>query len=555
MTRFSSAAAMAAVLAASSLTGLVAQGQQAMVNDPASHGQVGDARLSLDEAIQLANGTLSQSALSALEQAQITGSGPAVTRIMVNPMMIPTITLSAPLTDIVGSGNGEVMIMGMPMGAMQKTVIQAGSETHAFAVRDHEVMLMGFRIVGGQVAVDAAMPALAGPMIMARVMQCELDGQTTAGIKLHCTGGEESMLMVMRSQLTNMPVGIMIDEQTSGGRFMSTFEWVTLDNVDVGCDLMENGSGNLSMFMMFRSTFQNGVTLAKKRRGSASSQSFMFRFTHMRATCTGDVVDIEGGANGLTMVHHHTSDWIAGAGKKAFWVRPRTALFDIHGSEMVFDGDVDVAGNPFTQRVWQQNNDYKNGIVRYDVEGALPNLLWNRYTNCTFIVPPTATSPVTVRQSEFVNTNIDGQSAFASVTLDGSYRSGGTLTGNVNENNVAPGIMLGDTTISPLDPQIGSTINLSSDLPPGVGLFWIFALSYSRPTTTIEPVRFYGNPLSAVVLPGMSIYQSTTSVPLPNTPALADVEMYVQGATIPLFGQTWMPEYHLPRGEVVQARL
>ena len=43
----------------------------ATVNDPNSPGTVGDQLLSLDEAIQLANGTLAASALSPAEQAQV----------------------------------------------------------------------------------------------------------------------------------------------------------------------------------------------------------------------------------------------------------------------------------------------------------------------------------------------------------------------------------------------------------------------------------------------------------------------------------------------------
>ncbi len=538
------------------LAAVSAQGQIANVNDPSSHGTVGDALLSLDEAIQLSNGTLSVASLSASEQARIGGTGTGVTEIAVNPTAVPTITLTAPLTAISGQGLGRVMVRGMMMGVMQRTVIQAGSETHAFAIRDHEVSIMGFRIVGGQVAVDAAMPSLGGAMMMmAQIMNCELDGQTTAGVRQHATGTEETMLMTMRTRLTNMPIGFLVDDQTAGGRIMGECEHVTFDGVDVGCDLTENGSGNLSMWMLFRSTFVNGTTLAKKRRGASSTQTFMFRFTHMRADCTGHVVDIEGNPNGLTMVHHHTADWIAGAGQKAFWVRPRTALFDIHGSEMVFDGDVDVAGNPFTQRVWQQNNVYKNGTVRYDVEGALPNLLWNRYENCTIVVPASATSPVAVRQSELMNTTVDGQSQFANVTLEGCYRNGGSLVGNVADNNPAPGLIMGQTSIGPLDPQIGTSIDLTADVPFGVGLFWLFGYSYARPTTTIEPVRFYADPLTAITLPGMVVFQSTVTVPLPNNPALADVELYVQGVTVPLLGQSWMPAYHLPRGELVQARL
>ena len=81
------------------------------------------------------------------------------------------------------------------------------------------------------------------------------------------------------------------------------------------------------------------------------------------------------------------------------------------------------------------------------------------------------------------------------------------------------------------------------------------SFSYPRPTTTVEPVRFYGDPLTAIVLPGMVVFQSNTAVPLPNNAGLVGTELYVTGVTIPLLGQTWAPDYHLPRGGLVRPRL
>lgn len=527
------------------------------VNDPQSHGVVGDGALSLDEAIRIANGTLATSALSTAEQGQVAGAGTIVATIRVDPAVVPTITLQSPLTDFVGNGMAgpRVAINGMAMGSSLRAVIQGGAHAHVFALRSHTVDLMGLKIVGGQIGVDAAMPMMTGPMMMAMVMRCELENQTAAGIKLHATGSQHSMLMTMHTALRNMPVGFLVDDQSAGGRVMGECEFVTMDGVTLGCEVTENGSGNLSMFMLFRSNFTNGQTLARKRRGATSTQQFMFRFVHIVADCSADVVDIEGVANGLTMIHHHHSDWIAGVGQRAFWVHPRTAQFDVHGSEMRFVGDVEVAGNPFTMRVWQQNNDYENGTVSYDVDGALPNLLWNRYTNCTLTAPPTALSPVVVRQSEFYGTQVNGQSIFAPISLDGCYRSGGSIGGNSSESNPAPSVFLGDTTIAPPDPQLGTAVDLTCDLPFGIGCVWVFSFSYPRPTTTVEPVRHYGDPATAIVLPGMVLFQSTTSVPLPNIPELAEVELYITGITLPLLGQSWVPDYHLPRGELVRPRL
>ncbi|MCA8974485.1 MAG: hypothetical protein KDC98_07170, partial [Planctomycetes bacterium] len=155
----------------------------------------------------------------------------------------------------------------------------------------------------------------------------------------------------------------------------------------------------------------------------------------------------------------------------------------------------------------------------------------------------------------FTNTAVSGQSLFAPITLQGCYRSGGTLSGYATESGPAPAVMLGDTVVAPADPQIGTALNLSTDLPYGIGLIWIFTFSQPRPTTTVEPVRYYGDPATAIVLPGMVVFQTNTAVPLPVNPGLVGLELYVQGVTLPLLGQWWVPGYHLPRGALVRPRL
>ncbi len=531
----------------------------ANVNDPVSHGVLGDARLSLDEAIRLANGTLALASLSLTERAQVTGTGTFVDAIQIDSMMVPQITLQQPLTPVTGMSmmGPMVAIRGMTMMGMGgMPVIQAGSQPYALALRTSMVMVEGLRIVGGQVGVDARMASMGMPMAeMAMVMDCELEGQIQSGIRLHGTGTDESMLMVMRTSLHNMPTGFVVDDQTVSGSCMGECEFLSFDGVNLGCDVIENGMGNLSMWMLFRSSFTNGQTLARKRRGAASTQQFMFRIVHTEAQCDGDVLDVQGNSAGLTMVHHHHSDFFTTPTHKAFYAWPRTAEFDLHGSEMKFRGDVTLAGNPFTMRVWQQNNHYENGTVTLDVDGALPNLLWNRYTNCTLVVPASARSPVAVRSSEFFSTTVNGLSLFAPISLQGCYRSGGSLSGQVTEVAPAPARFLGTTTVAPIDPPIGGTVRVSADLPVGIGAVWDFALSYPRPTTTIEPVRFYGDPSTVIVMPGFVVFQSNVDVPLPYNLALVGMEFYVQAIALPLLGQPYAPAYHLPRGGLMRPRM
>jgi hypothetical protein len=250
-------------------------------------------------------------------------------------------------------------------------------------------------------------------------------------------------------------------------------------------------------------------------------------------------------------VHHHHSDFVAGAGQKALWTWPRTAQFDVHGSEMVFVGDVAIAANLISPRIWQQNCDYKNGTVTLDIDGSLPNLLWNRYDNVVFDVPAAARSPVALRSSELVNSTVNGASFLAPITLQGCMRSGGSVGGFASETQPAPARFLGSTTVTPAEPQVGTSLTLSTDLPHGIGLVWDIAVSYARPTTTLEPVRLYGDPATVIILPAFVLYQSTLTVPIPNHAALAGLEFYAQGIALPLLGQSYAPAYHLPRGQLL----
>ena len=137
-------------------------GLTANVNDPMSHGMLGDGLLSLDEAIRLANGTLTMAQLSAAEQAQVTGTGMVVEAIAVDPMTTPMIMVQAPLTDVMGMGmmgGPRLTITGMGMGGpgMNMVMLQGGTNAHVLALRSHHVTVMGFQFMGGQVGVDAAM--------------------------------------------------------------------------------------------------------------------------------------------------------------------------------------------------------------------------------------------------------------------------------------------------------------------------------------------------------------------------------------------------------------
>ena len=530
----------------------------ANVNDPQSHGSVGDSKLSLDEAIQLANGSLSIGSLSPAEQARVSGSG-TVTEILVDCAITPIITIQAPLTNLTGPlpATGMVTVTGISAGG-NMPVLDGGTQATILLMGSRALVVNGFRFENGGVAIDAKMPAPANPVTgMAMVAHCEFEAQSSAAVQLRGTGTDKTRLMVRDCSMSNMPLGYRLDDQTSNGQLMSENERITMDGVTLGCDAFEGGFGQVTMWALWRSSFVNGETLAKSRRSPTATQLIMFRIVHSDATCYGDVIDMEGTTAGTSMIHHHHGDWVAGAGKKCLWTHPRSAQFDVHGSEMVFDGDLIIAGGTTSPRFWHQNNQYTNCSITFDIDGALPNLLWNNYDNCSITVPPLARSPVVIRDSHMSNTNIDSQSFLAPISVSGCYRVGGALNGFVSESTPAPSLFLGTTEVTPQDPQVGTSLTLSADLPSGIILFWDIATSYSRPVTSQEPVRFYGDPATAVILPAVAIYQSTLTIPIPNAAGLIGLEFYAQGIAVPLpwIAMPHAPTYHLPRGGRLNLRL
>lgn len=525
----------------------------AHVNDTRSHGVVGDGLLSLDEAIRLANGTLMPMQLSAAERARIQGMGSMVDGIRVDAMTTPVITLEAELTALTGMAMGMVVVEGMPDPMGMRPVLAGGTFPKVLALRGHDMEVMGFEFRGGQVGLDANM--MMGTMAMApMVRDCLFDGQTVACIKAHSMGSEMTHLMVEETSFRNAPRGILIEDNANGGMVEVDGEWNDWDGVQVAVDIVENGRSNMSMAMFWRCTMRNGAQFFRVRRGATSNSQLMLRMVHCDFVTSGDTVDVQGVNGGLTIVHHHHSRFTAGAGRKALWCHPRTGEFDVHGSEMEFRGDVSIAANLFTQRIWMQNNVHMGGTFTLDTGGSLPNLLWNRFEGTQVVVPPTATTQVRLRSCEFWNAAVNGQALAAPVTMEGCYSNGTSMAGQVTVQNAAAAPFLGRTTVTPSNPQVGSVLTLACDMPFGVGLVWDFAIAMPRPVTTREPVRIYGDVATAVVLPGYSVFQSTTNVPIPANPNLIGLEFHVQGVQVPIVAGSAAPAYYLPTGGLVRLR-
>lgn len=532
----------------------LAQTAVATVNDPKSHGTLGDAKLSLEEAIRYANDDLFVNQLSAAERAQITGTGPlAEARIGV-----PTITLERLLTPIVTVSHSHVHfhMMSAPALALPAVIDGTGFDV-VLTIRTNHAELHGLVIQGGKVGVDGDSSLHYHPGEKITLHDVEFMGQTEAGLRLRVPGnppGQQVPVLLEHVHFMDLPIAIDLIDAGSFGSMALVAEHLEIVNCKVGIQATVTAMGGISTAEFFRSNILGAENAVVVRRPNAASDGQWFmRFVHGVVTATRNGIDVQG-SNGETVIHHHHLLLRGGAGPTdhALITWPRTARFDVHGSENVVDGNVTILANRSSRRIWQQNTRYTNGTFTLDNEGTAPELQWNVFESVPLVIPATSRTPFTVKACEFVRSPIAGNSTLGALTLDGCYLGSSPLSGSVTNNNQAPGRWLGRSRVVPAHVNLGQPVYLSLDLQPGIAAVWLLGDSMARPQTTNYPFRYYLDLNAMLVLPGVYTLMDTVTLMVPNVASLRGAEFYAQPVTVPTAGQSYVPAFLLPPGGVFQ---
>ena len=522
-----------------------ATAQTATVNDPLSPGTLADSLLSLDEAIRLVNGSLSLAQLSSAELGQVSG-GVQPTQIQVNAINTPTITLQAVLTPLEGPAPGvDVMIMGV----MGRPRIDAGTLPLALHVRSNTAMVTDLVIANGQVGVrvDGFVNFTATRTVM--LDRCELVGQTAVGLDLAATGvGALTPVTVRDCLIRSQNIGVRIDDRSTSGQVVFVADYVEWNEVQLAVDLFCGATGNLTMCRMFRCSMTSGVQLLKVRRGATNDQRIMVMMIGGDFTCSGDAIDALGTAVIESAVHIHHSIIRPGVGRKAFVIGPQDARIDFHLSENIVYGDLDVQEGRLNRRLWAWNNIFRDGTLTISNLGTPTSFRWNRFENHAVVAAPTNQARLLMTSSEFENCNLDGQAALGGIELENCWTHATARLGNVSISTPAPSRWLGQGWASTETPHVGSHVDLTLDIPDGMVGAWQFGFTDPLVVLTNEPWRFYAAQSFTVMLPGLSIFQTTVRLPIPTDPHLVGLELYCAPLTAPYRGQMHVPPVNLPRG-------
>jgi hypothetical protein len=531
----------------------VAQNITATVNDPRSHGVLADAFLSLDEAIQLANGTLQTSALSNQERAQLAGIG-TLTTISVRAALTPTITCERDLTAVTGvpGGSADVTINGAAPGNGIPLLVATGMN-HGIALHTNRAQVRSLAIQGGRAGIYADTTASLTLGVFSIVADCVFSGQSQAGIRLRTPSdqpGRRVLTKVRRCRFVALPLGIEVLSDSDLGNVDVEGEWLEFANCTTGVHLASNGAGGRHQWQGFRTNITGGDYCVRLQRLLGNDSEWLVRAVYGDHFARRTAFELDGSAAADTVFHHHQLTVRGGLGSNdyALLTRGNDARFDLHASENVFAGNVLLQSGRLSRRTWFVGNRFENGTWTLRNDGVRPELQWNEWVATAITVLAASTQALSFLDCEFTRSAINDTTPRGVTTLTGCFLAASPVSANVVVVNAAPTGWSAHASVRPFDPPRGGFVDLTADLHPGTAGVWWLGPSEPRPVTTNYPFRYYLNVATAVVLPVLLLGQSTVRVNIPNAPYLAGVELHAQPVIAQIGGQTWGPAIALPRG-------
>jgi hypothetical protein len=513
---------------------------QAAVNDPRSHGVIGDQLLSLAETIYLTNGDIDENALSAEEVAQLSGFGGDIAWAEINASVVPVVTLERPLP----------VIRDTPHGF---TITGAGG-TPTIDLRDSRGVVVesdffdstNVRYLGGAFGIQLSQRDTLFGTLLDRVV---FEGQEIAGLQVVNTSpGHGTRVQVVNCRFVGAPTGIAFYDVGAGrvGR-LEVFGNTRFTNCGTGIDLLTGSAGSLTLLFsdLAMAGGTTGIRIATPGP-NARPVTITGRYLDLQAASNAFWVEADPSARALMLIQ---ASAFQSAGS-AFRAGPLGAHVDLTFQDSRTDGDV-VLSTGSTGRIQAKNAYSARGswvLGSNDAAGSVQvteSLLRN-----------TAISTVGVLGATVADSCLEGGSvagtAAAPLQLDDSFRSTTTtVAAHVTENRPLPAAQLGSFDAAPTYPALGTVLWLRADLPSGIDGFVLFGRPSDSGAPPFSAQRIYCDLGSAVMLPTPLSGQTQLPVPIPAAPQLVGIELFFHLLAAPQPGTT-APPLALPPGRRVR---
>ena len=510
---------------------------RAAINDPRSHGSVGDQYLSLAEAILLTNRQLDENSLSAAERAQLGGFGTDIAWGDIDASIVPVITLERDLPILIDTSHGFTV-----NGSNGIPVIELG-DTRGLVAESDFVDFSNLHLRGGEHGISITQ---SDTLFGSLVSNVEFEGQGVAGLRLvSLVPNAAGRLQVNNCRFRGLPTGLTAHEAGSNrSSQLEIFGNTSFENCGVGVDLRLGPNGSQSLYL-------NAMTIrgcADAFRVSAlgtprRSLAADIRYCLFDGTSTG--LTIAGSATANTLLVLAASELV---GPTAFRISPLGSRADVALLDTRTHGDFVFAGGG-SGRLLIHNSHLVTGTLDLGAVGApitIGETILDRID-----LRAGGSSSLAVGDSRWIAGSAIGTTS-APITVSDSHTQSTALGANVTVVRPLAAAPLGTFDAVPLEPATGSTLTLSLDLPAGLDAWITFGRTLEF-GTTLAGFRFYANPSALVTLPGNYSGQASVPIPIPNDPVLRGLDLFFQPI---VFGQpgSGLPHTTVPPGRRVLIR-
>ena len=512
----------------------------AQVNDPMSHGALGDNLLSLNEAIQLYNRTITVAQLSPAEIMQLGGLGADIAWARIDASFVPGITIETDFDVILDWPHG-LLIEGYNGEAVLDFSHSSGS--HGFRSMSNFCNWRNLEIVGGTYGIDLQQTNAAfGGTVINNVL---FDGQSQYGLRV--TGSAANgwgRVLLGECEFRDTPVGIRLDENMAGRTTVLGIFDTTFRGADVAIDCLL-GSGGQATYLLEKLIIEGATTGLRIKRAAGADRMMNLEATHLSITAN-NCIEYEGSSVTDSELKLRMLNLTANAPDgEALHLGPLGSRLrgELSDCEMVGDVTVMIGGSPTNMAI--HNARVADGSV---VLGA--NWFWpvqidqSRFDNCS--VTTTGHNPVVFTESCFVGGSVQGTTA-APIEMAACHL-GATPGNHVTENGGLLGEQLGSMSVVPVEPVLGGTVTLQPDLPGGLIGFFVLGAPATLVTEPLPGVRAYLDPTQSVVAVAFVQQQHATTLPIPTSLSLLNTNWICQLLVTPT-GGTQAPDVQVPPGQ------
>jgi len=497
---------------------------RAEINDTRSHGVLGDGFLSLNEAIQLNNGTLLATQLSPAEYAQITGFGD-VAYASIDWFRTPLITVERDLDVILDSYHGlTIGNTGGNLPTIDFKTFQGFQGYGAF------LSFKSLRIKGGVTGVSILQDdAVYG----ASVEGCIFEGQQVLGVHVFLptdatpSSPKNSRVDFSRNLYKGLPQAVLVEDLGKDRTGQVTIFDDHVENCGLGFAFLLNGAGG-DLSFDFDHVVVEGTPSAFNmiRTLPTATRKVKIENRHMMLRGVNDGFRYVGSAGAASELLFLACD-LAGT-TMAMDLGPITANLTATMLDSRLAGPVKLAAAGNTSQIKLENVRAKGGIWSVGSTGA--GLLVKDTILDSVQVQTSGTAPLQLEDVRFIGGAVNGTTS-APVLLLGSYLGTLQVGPNVTANGSLPAPQLGSGDISPLAPLIGQPLKLVADLPQGLVGFWVVGRVALTPIPLPE-FRVYFDLYEYFSIPAPVRLQQQLTLPLPSDPGLIGYDGFAQLAII-----------------------